>query len=166
MDFKKLKDKALELKNKAIEISEKAVDYGTEKLIESGFVINNKEELDKIILKSKTTSFTNKETGEVKKYKHKSIIILADEKSEFFNKLLYIFPIITTKAFSQNISVKLSKAEIDGVKLNEYSIEKIDSPTLIVYEEEKILKTIKWEENILKLVKSFSLDINKLINDA
>jgi hypothetical protein len=33
-----------------------------------------------------------------------------------------------------------------------------------VFEDEKVIKNIEWSENILKLVKSFDLDINNLIN--
>jgi len=36
---------------------------------------------------------------------------------------------------------------------------------MVVFEEEKVSKTIEGTENILKLVKSFDIDINKLIDE-
>jgi len=79
MNLEELKKKALEIKEKALEKTEEAIDYGAKKLTESKLTITTKEELDAIIKKSATTSFTNKETGEKKDYKHKSIVIFAEE---------------------------------------------------------------------------------------
>jgi len=166
MDFKELKEKALELKKKASEQTQKAINYSAEKLTESSLTINKKEDLDMIIKKSATTKFTNKETWVEKEYKHKTIIIFADEGSDFFRKALYMLPVITTKAFTQSISVKLAKSKIDWVKLSDYNVKAKTLPCLVVFEEEKVLKTIEGIENILKLVKSFDLDINKLIDEA
>jgi hypothetical protein len=156
MDFNKLKAKAIELKNKTINSAAKT-------LTESSITIAQKQNLSNLIEKSKTTSFKNKETGEEKKYKHKSIVIFAEEWSIFFKNALYIFPVISAKCFSQNIVFKLAKSKIEWVNLSDYNIETL--PSLVVFEEEKAYKTISWEENILKLVKSFDLDINKLINE-
>ncbi|MBT3727022.1 hypothetical protein HOG21_05030 [bacterium] len=72
MDFNKLKAKAIELKNKTINSAAKT-------LTESSITIAQKQNLSNLIEKSKTTSFKNKETGEEKKYKHKSIVIFAEE---------------------------------------------------------------------------------------
>lgn len=165
MDFKELKEKALKLKEKASEQTKKAIDYSAKKLTESNFTINKKEELDEIIKKSSTTSHKSNETWETKIYKHKSIVVFADEWSDFFKEALYIFPIIITKSFTQNISVKLAKSKIEWVKLSEYQVKAKTLPCLVVFEEEKVLKTIEWTENILKLVKSFDLDINKQIDE-
>jgi hypothetical protein len=38
-------------------------------------------------------------------------------------------------------------------------------PSLILYENKEIKKTITGKENILKLVKNMNLDINKLIDE-
>ncbi len=75
MDFKSIKEKALELKKQASEKIDDAIDYSAKKLSESGLTISKKDEVNKLILKSKTTSFKNKETGEEKIYKHRSIIV-------------------------------------------------------------------------------------------
>lgn len=163
MDFKEIKEKALKLKEEASKQTQKAIDYGAEKLTNSSLTIDKKEEIDSIIEKSKTTKFTNKETWVEKEYKHKSIIIFADEWSDFFKKALYILPVIAAKAFTQNISVKLAKSKIEKINLWDYKIK--DLPSLVVFEEKKVLKTIEWTENILKLVKSFDLDINKQIDE-
>lgn len=165
MDFKEIKEKALKLKKEASKQTQKAIDYGAKKLTNSSLTINKKEEIDSIILKSKTTKFTNKETWLKKEYKHKSIIIFADEWSDFFKDALYILPVISAKAFTQNISVKLAKSKIEWIKLSEYKVKAKTLPCLVVFEEEKVLKTIEWTENILKLVKSFDLDINKQIDE-
>ena len=134
MDFKELKEKALKLKEKASEQTKKAIDYGAKKLSESNFTINTKEQLDEIILKSKTTSFKNNETWVVKEYKHKSIVIFADEWSDFFKDALYILPVISTKAFAQNISVKIATSKIKWIKLSDYNVKAKTLPCLVVFE--------------------------------
>jgi hypothetical protein len=47
--------------------------------------------------------------------------------------------------------------------LKEYKI--IIQPCLVVFETEKVVKIIEWEEKILKIVKWLSPDINKLIEE-
>lgn len=159
MDFKKIKEKLNEQ-------TQKAVDYGAKKLTESSLTISKKEELEKLIKKSATTSFKNKETWVEKNYKHKTIAIFADEWSDFFKDALYMLPVISAKAFTQNISVSLAKSKIEEVNLSDYKVKTESLPCLVVFEEEKVLKTIEGTKNILKLVKSFDLDINKLIDNA
>lgn len=166
MDFKALKEKALQLKQKASEQTMKAINYGAQKLSNSSFTIEKKEDLNLIIQKSKQSTYKNKETWEEKTYKHQSIVIFADEWSEFFKEALYILPVIITKAFTQNISVKLAKSKIEWVDLTQYNVKLDVLPCLVVFEDEKVIKNIEWCENILKLVKSFDLDINNLINKA
>ncbi|MDP2090407.1 MAG: hypothetical protein Q8K30_02310 [Candidatus Gracilibacteria bacterium] len=179
-----IKDKAIETKDKAIEMkymaTEKVTDLkqeATEKKDETikyakeksyGFktVISSKEEFEFIIKKSATIVFTNQETGEEKLYKHKSIIIFAEEGSEFLKKTIYVMPILITKAFSQNIVVRLVKTQIEGINLADYNLKVENLPSMLIFEEEKVLKVIEGQENILKLVKSFDLDINKLIEEA
>lgn len=159
MDLKSLKEKALELKKEASKKMEQAIDYSAKKLSESTVTISKKEEVEKMIKKSKTTSFTNKETWITKEYIHKSIIVFGEEKSNFFKKALINFPILAAKAFSQNITLKLAKEKIEGYDITKLWVESF--PCLVVFEEEKVLKVIHWEENIQKLVKALNLDINK-----
>jgi hypothetical protein len=162
MNLKQLKEKALELKKQAKKKAGDALDYGAKKLVSSSFTITSKEQLQKFIEKSAETTFKNKETGKEKKYSHRVIVIFWEEKSDFFKKALYHLPIIATKWFTQNIPVKLAKSKIEWVDLKKFKISTI--PSIVVIENKKIYKIVSWEENILKLVKSFNLDINKQID--
>ncbi|MDR1988526.1 MAG: hypothetical protein LBQ24_07605 [Candidatus Peribacteria bacterium] len=67
-----------------------------------------------------------------------------------------------TKAFSQNVVLKLAVSNIKDVDFKSYGITKF--PSLVVFENTKVLKVISSKENIIKLVKSFKLDINKEID--
>jgi len=165
MDFKAIKEKALKLKKKASEQTLKAINYSAEKLTNSKFTIETKEALGAIIKKSEDTKFKNKETWVEKTYKHRSLVIFAEEWSEFFKEALYALPILATKAFSQNISIKLAKSKIKWVKLSDYKVKPSALPCLVVFENKKVIKTIEWTEKILKLVKSLNLDIIKLIEE-
>ena len=157
-----LKEEAIKLKDKAIELKDKAIESWAKKLTESKFTISTKEELEEIIESSRTTMFTSKETWKTKKYKHKALVLFWEKGSDFFEKALYILPVIVTKAYTQNIKVKLAKSDIEGVELSSYWVKEL--PSLVVFEEKKLLKVIVWEKNILKLVKSTDLDINKQID--
>jgi len=150
------------LKQKAIDMWKKAIDMWTEKLAGSNFTIDTISELEEFIKTSKTTTFIT-QTWEEKIYKHKSLAIFVDEKTDFFKKLLYMFPVLLTKSFSQNMKITLVKTSTEWLVLTNYRISEI--PSLVIFEEEKFLRTISWEENILKLVKSLDLDINKQIEN-
>ena len=161
-----LKEKGEILKDDATKKTDEAVKYSKKKYYTFKFSLQTKEELDFVIAKSATTSVINKETWEEKFYKHKSIVIFAEEWSDFLKKSIYVTPLIITKAFSQNITVKMATSKIEWVDLSEYQVNETELPVMIVFEEEKFYKKIEGEENILKLVKSFNLDINELIENA
>lgn len=163
MDFKRLKDEALKLKNKAVEAWKDAVEYGAEKLADSSLTLKAQEELEKFIEKSKTTSFTDKESGEKKQFTHQVIVIFADTKSDFFKELLYRLPVLSTKAFSQNIALKAADISMKNIDKKSYQIGELE--TLVVFENMKVIKTLEGKENIQKVVKSLSLDINKSIEE-
>lgn len=163
MNFKKIKEKALELKKQAEKKWKEVIDYSAKKLADSSFTINTKKEFEAFVEKSAKTKWENKETGKIKYFSHRVVIIIGDEKSEFFKKALYQLPVLTTKGFTQNTPVKLAKAKISDIDLKEYSVKK--APAIIIFENKKALKTISWEENIAKLVKSFDFDINKAIDN-
>ncbi len=146
------------IKNKLIETKNKAIDYSAEKLSTSMFTIKNKDELNETILKSKKTSFTNKETWVTKEFLKRVFILFWDDKSDFFKEALIMFPVLATKAFSQNITMKLAKTSIENLNIEEYNIKRI--PSLLIFEDEKVINVIEGRENILKLVKSLKLDIN------
>lgn len=154
MDFSKIKSKIIETKNKAVVKS-------AELLWNSSFTIKTLEELNESIKKSKKTTFTNKETWELKEFNKKVIIVFWDENSNFFKESLLIFPILVTKAFYQNTTLKLAKTSISWINLEDYKIKEI--PSLVMFENEDVKKVIEWRENILKLVKSINLDINSEI---
>lgn len=151
MDFQTIKNKLIETKNKAI-------NYSAEKLSTSMFTIQTKNELNKTISKSKTTSFTNNETWITKEFLKRVYILFWDDKSDFFKEALIMFPVLATKAFSQNITMKLANSNMPDLNLEEYNIKRI--PSLLIFEDEKVINTIEGRENILKLVKSLKLNIN------
>ena len=163
MDFKKIKEKALELKKQAEKKRKEAIDYSAKKLAWSGLTISTKEDFKSFVEKSAKTKWQNKETGKVKYFSHRVIIIIWEEKSEFFKKALYQLPVLATKWFTQNTPVKLAKAKITWVDFKEHGVKK--APAIIIFENKKLLKTVSWEENIAKLVKSFDFDINKAIDN-
>lgn len=140
-----------------------AVDFSAKKIAESSnFSILSKKDLEELIEKSETTEFQNKKTWELKYFKHKSILIIVDEKTEFYKKISLLFPVLKTKAFSQNIAIMLSKKDLEWVNYNEdFELNKF--PAMIIFENKKIYKKIIWEENIEKFSKSVKIDIEKEI---
>ena len=123
MDFKKLKEDAIKMKNKAIQFS-------SEKLASSWLTIDNNKELDLFIESSANKKFKNKETGEEKTFTKRVFAIFWEEKSDFFKEALYMMPVLISKAFSQNVSLKLVKADSKDVKLKDYWVK--DLPAFVV----------------------------------
>lgn len=153
MDFAELKKKALEAKDKLVETS-------TKKMVASSMVINTPEQLEAFIKKSETKTITSKETGEEKTCVKKVIILFAEKDSDFLKKALLQFGVFYAKAFSQNIPFKM--CDLDLKEIKKYKVKSI--PSLVVFETEKAIKFIEWEENIGKVVKDLSLDIMKAID--
>lgn len=156
MDFAELKKKALKFRDEVVEKS-------TKKLVESSMVINKIEDLENFIEQSKTKTFTSKETGETKKFIKRVIVIFADKESDFMKKSLIWLPVLITKAFSQNIPLKMCDIKLEELKKYP-EIKTI--PSLVVFETEKIIYIIEWEEDINKIIKSLNIDINKSIEDS
>ncbi len=144
------------------EFKENLINKAAKSLISSGFTISSKEELDVFIKKSWNINFMDQETWEEKLFVKRCIVIFWDEKTDFFKNAVYRLPILLTKSFSQNIKIKLAKSSIKWLKLENYEIKKL--PSMVVFENAKVLKVIQWEKNILKVVKETSLDINRTIN--
>ena len=155
MDFKDLKEKALNLKDKAVKKTNNLIDSSSKKLQESSFVLKDEKAFLEFIKKSK--NYTNKDLKEIKK---KVIIICALKDSSFYKKALYMIPVLYTKSWAQNMPLKMSS--IDIKLLEKYWV--TDFPSLLVFENEKILKFVPWEDNIEKVVKSLTLDINETID--
>lgn len=163
MDFLELKNKASKLKDSAITASKSAVEYSAAKLADSQFTLKSIAEINAFLEKSKTTTWTDSASGKEKKFKHQAIIIFVDTKSTFFKELLYKFPVLSAKAFSQNIALKLADISMKDLDEKVFGVWKIES--LVVYEDTKVTKILVGEENIQKIVKSMSLDINKSIDE-
>lgn len=163
MDFSKIKLKAQELKNKAVDAWKDALEYSTLKLAESKITLKNTLELEDFVNKSENTTGKDSKTGETKNYTKRVIIIFCDTKSDFFTQMLYIYPVLSTKAYSQNVSLKLADVRMKELDEKKYKIK--GTETLVVFENLKVLKVIHGAENIQKLVKNLSLDINKAIEE-
>ncbi len=149
MDFKNLKDSLLKVANQVI-------DKWVEVLQTSSFQISKIEELEALVETSKNyTSVSGKE------YSKKAIVIVADLKSDFYKKLLYLFPILYTKAWSQNIGIKIVWSELAGLDREKLGITTI--PMLLVFGNRQVYKSFAGEENIFKIVSKLSLDIEKQI---
>lgn len=156
MDFEKLKKNALKLKDKAVGLKDKAVGAGASKLWKSKNILDTTEKLDEFIKKSK-----NRQSQAWKEVIARCIIIFAEKDSDFYKDALYMFPVIYTKAWTQNIALAISNLKI--AELDKYGIK--ETPTMLVFENEKVLKTLEWRENIKKVVKAMTLDINKTVDN-
>ena len=163
MDFTKFKDKALWLKDKALEVGENAVNYGASKIADSKLTLKSTQELEAFVATSKTSEGKDSKSGEKKEFTRRVIIIFADPKWDFFKDLIYLLPVLSTKAFSQNISLRVADLRMKWLTKATYKIK--DSPSLVVIENTKVVKVIEWEEKIQKVVKSLDLDINKVIQE-
>lgn len=162
MDFTSLKQKAFMLKDKTLQAGKDAIEYSATKLADSSLTLKSKEDFEVFIQKSKNTSGRDSTTGQEKTYTHRAIAILVDTKSEFFTKMLYALPVLVTKAFSQNMALKLVDKDMKEADFTPYNI--TEFPALVVFENTKHIKTLQGEENIQKVVKSLSLDINSTID--
>ena len=157
MDFETFKNKAQSLSSQAGKKIQAWIKKWIEKIEESWIVISDIAVLEKVILSTKNS--TNDYGKIVRK---KTIVIFAEKGSPFYKHILsYVWPIMYTKAWTQNIGVKLCNVEKE--KLKKYGLE--ESPALLVFWDTKVIKVIHWQSNIEKVVKSSNVDINELINN-
>ncbi len=174
MDFKELKKNAKKIADaakdvsqdalqKGKELSADAIDYSAKKLADSKLTLKTPKDLEDFIKKSLPTEGVDSQTGKKKKFSHQVIVIFADPKSDVFESLTLSLPVLSTKAFSQNMSVRLADMTMKGLDTSAYSISGND-PVLVLMQDGKVKKTISGEENIQKVVKNMSLDIAKTIN--
>ena len=154
MDFWAIKDKALKFKNDMVE-------KWAKKLAESSMVINKIEDLESFIEKSKTKTFVSQETGETKKFIKKVIVIFWEKDSDFFKKALIQLPVLVTKAFSQNIPLKMCNIELKDIK--KYWVKSL--PSLVVFETEEVINVINSEEGITKIVTWLTINIEEAIKN-
>ncbi len=152
-----------DLEKKMFDFTDDLVKKTAQTLSTSNFTISTKEELSVLIKKSANKTYLNKETLEKKDFVKRSIVIIWDEKTDFFKDALFMLPVLWTKSFTENIYIKLAKKDITWVKWETYWLKEV--PSMIVFENEKVYKIITWDKNILKVVKNLSLNINKTIDD-
>lgn len=162
MDFSKLKEKASNLQKKAKQAADDALKYSAGKLADSKFTLKNISEISEVIQESENKK-KKLDSGEEKTFIHQSIIIFCDTKSDFFESLLLGFPVLATKAFSQNVTIKLADIDTEWFKKEEYKIQNF--PALVLFENTKVKKVLEGEEKVQKVVKNMSLDINKTIDE-
>lgn len=156
--LKKFWDKTKEKFNEAVNFSAEKISTS------SAFSILTKKDLSEFIEKTETTEFQSKETWEIKYFKHKWYLVVADEKSENFKKISLLFPILKTKAFSANSKIMLAKSNVEDLNLmQEYELSEL--PAIIVFENKEVYKIIIWEENIEKISKSFKMNIEEIIEE-
>lgn len=155
-DFaKKIKKWALKVKNTIAEKVDDAIDYWAQKIASKS--IDDMQELQDFIDESKQKIFTNEKTGETKIFDANLIVVFGDEKSDFFKKAIINLPIISTKAFSENAKIRLAKSNIKWLNVKEYDIKEF--PALVLFRNQKVFKTINWEENVEKIIKSFTMNM-------
>ena len=150
------------MKKKALKFKDDMIESGTKRLVKSWNVINEIEDLEEFIKKSKTKTFTSKETWATKEFIKKVIVIFADKNSDFMKKSLLSLPVLIIKAFSQNIPLKMCDIKLEDLK--KYKVKTL--PTLVVFETEEIIDIVEWEDDINKITKSLTIDINKSIENS
>jgi len=150
------KEKMMQFKEKALELKDNLIEKTAEGLSNSSLVLKNKEDLDKIIENTIPKEITSKETWEKKIFKKYVVIIFVKKDTDFYKESLIEIPVLATKAWTQNIPLKLTDLNYNWIK---------DFPSLVVFENKKIYKILSWEENIKKIVKNMEFDIIKLIDN-
>ena len=162
MDFAKFKSKLGELKDKAVEFKDKTVENTAKKISESTLVLVNQQSFEEFIQKSENKKFTSKEWVE-KTFVKRVFILIWDSKKDFFKDLIVSLPILYTKAYSQSLLFKVVDISTGNIDYSKYEIK--DFPSILVFENKELYKIIAGEENVKKVVKTLSLDINKTIDE-
>ena len=134
MDFSKFKKNVWFFADKLKEKTSEVTDSMAKKFSESAFVLKTPEELDDFIKKSK--NFVSKETW--KTFEKRVLVIFWDSKTDFYKEMLKYFPILFTKSWVSNDSIKLVDINIEWFTKEKYSFD--FSPSLIVYQNTKFFK--------------------------
>lgn len=156
------KEKFNLFKSKVIDFKDKTIDKTAKKVAESKIVIKDNEWLEELIEKSKNTSFKS-ESWEEKTFTKRSFLIVWNKESDFFKDFLPSIPILLAKSFAQNVFLRF--ADINNKQIDLSNLDIKEHPSLIIYENKEVYKIISWDENIKKLVKDLTLDINKSIEN-
>jgi len=163
MDFLELREKAKKLKSSAVKASRWAIEYSASKLADSSFTLTSVEQLNDFLKYSLKTQWIDSSTWAKKEFPKRVIIIFTDTKSDFFKSMLYSLPVLSAKVFSQNLKIRLADRSMKKLDRKKYNVSQQD--TLLLIENMEIIKSISWAENIQKIVKDMSLDINKSIEE-
>ena len=156
MDFKELQEKAKKYTKQLWETVDKQLEKGIEKIENSSFVISTSKDLEAIIEATKNT-----ENNYGKISRKKTIVVCVEKGSDFYKHLLsYMLPVMYTKAWTQNIGVKL--CNLEQKDLAKYDIWEL--PALVVFADTKVEKVVHGKDKIEKVVKNTNMDINELIN--
>ncbi len=161
MDFKNLKQKALELKDKAVKLTNDTLDKTITWIYNSSLSIKNQTEFDSFILKSANTTYKTSEWVEKEAIRRISIIYWDYGNAEF-RKFLIWLPVLLAKWFSDWLSLKI--LDTNNTEINKEIYEQYETPSLFLYENKELKKIVQWMENINKVVKTLNLDINKTID--
>ena len=140
MDFKELKEQAIKLSKQAIEYKKKAVKMWIEKIHESSFTIKNEKDFEEFVSKNKN-----------------ALVIFWNKKEPYFKKLLLTIPVIFTKSWVSNYSLKILDINENDKICKKHSLSSY--PSMISFKEWKSNKIYNWEKEIMDLVKTLSLDI-------
>jgi|GEM_PF-837205 len=152
------KDTLISWKNKTVESIAGKVE-------KSKLVIRTQSELLALVEKSKTKVVTTQE-GEEKTFIKRSLLLVGDGEKDFFKNFSLSFPMLLTKSFVQTTPFKMHDINHIIIDVGKYHISLQELPILVVFENEKVYKTIRGEDHIKKVLNSFSLDLNKAIEDA
>lgn len=162
MDLQILREEAVKFKKKAQDFGAKALSASADKLVDSKYTLESVKDLEACIAKSKTTTGVDSKTHKPKEFKHRVVVVYIDVSSEYFKTLVYKLPILITKAYSQSIVLRVADIAMKGLDKKAHKISWKEC--MVVYEDEKAIKTLEGHENIQKVVKSLSLDINTTID--
>jgi len=163
MDLQILREEAKKFQKKAQKVGEKVLSASTDKLVESKYTLSSVSELDACVKKSEETLGTDSKTGKEKKFSHRVVIIFADTKSDYFKSFLYKLPVLITKAYSQWVVCRVADNSMKDLDKKKHKISWEIS--MVVYENKKVIKVLEGIDNVQKVVKSPSLDINTTIDN-
>lgn len=126
-------------------------------------MLKTQKEIEDFIQSSKATSSEVKvgDKTEKKTFSHQAIIVFVNPKDDFFASLVYKFPVLKTKTYSQGIPLKFVDITLPSLEKEVFHVE--GDMCLTLYENTEHKYTLVGEETLQKVVNSLSLDINKTV---
>lgn len=156
MDFKAFTEKAKQMAqdaaNKVKKVADQAVEKTAQSFAKTGIFIKENEEQTK-----------QEQLAELIKNNKKIIIIFWKQESEFFRKALVMFPVLFTKWWAHNFKLKLYPLDEEESVSKDYKVE--DLPALIIFKEGEVSETVEWAEEVMKIVKKLSLEVEWVANN-